>query len=136
MAEVINLNDKYIDASSVYDVNQNSIQSDINYSALHGLEYRMYARGEASQNFNTYVELIQTDCRYSRGVYGSVNFASSSGNVQSGWHWFLYIPHRAGGNESDNHMYGALFLVPFWPSSYHLHIICYTAGNSYNIASY
>lgn len=138
MAEVIKLTDKYIDTTSIYDRTQKQTQSALNTSFLNSLDYRMYARGQASQSFSTYKELIQTDCRYSRGVYGSVSFSSTTGsdNVSSGWHWFLYVPHRNGGTGGDNSQYGVLFLVPFWGTSYYLHVVKYTSGNSYSVKSY
>lgn len=65
--------------------------------------------------------------RYGHGQCGSVYLAASNG-LSENWYWFIYIPHRDGGNMSgsDNMLYGALILISFWTSAFY--IARYTNG--------
>lgn len=65
--------------------------------------------------------------RYGHGQCGSVYLSSSNGLSQS-WYWYIYIPHRDGGNVSgsDNMQYGVLILIDFWSNAFY--IARYTNG--------
>lgn len=56
------------------------------------------------------------ELRYGHGQCGSVYLSASNGLPES-WYWYIYIPHRNGGNESDNMAYGLLMLFTFWGDS-------------------
>lgn len=132
MAEVIKLTDKYIDTSGVYDTNLSKTQQQFNTDANFAISRRMYAIGQADGK--NYKELIQNYCKYSSGVYGSISFTEACDGISTSWHWFLYVPHRYGTNESDNYQYGMLFLQPFWASSFY--IVRYTSGGTYNVRTF
>ena len=57
--------------------------------------------------------------RYGHGQCGSVYLSASNG-VPSSWYWYIYIPHRSGGNSSDNMDYGVLLLFDFWSSTFYI----------------
>lgn len=65
------------------------------------------------------------ELRYGHGQCGSVYLSASNGLPES-WYWYIYIPHRSGGNEGDNMVYGLLMLFTFWGDS--LLIARYTNG--------
>ena len=57
--------------------------------------------------------------RYGHGQCGSVYLSASNG-VPASWYWYIYIPHRDGGNASDNMDYGVLLLFDFWSSTFYI----------------
>ncbi len=65
------------------------------------------------------LERALTKASYSSGIIGSINLSSTytknSITIPSGWHNYLYIPHRTGGNsgaaQSDNHNYGIMIMT-------------------------
>ena len=59
--------------------------------------------------------------RYGHGQCGSVYLSASNG-VPASWYWYIYIPHRGGGNASgsDNMDYGVLLLFDFWSSTFYI----------------
>lgn len=63
--------------------------------------------------------------RYGHGQCGSVYLSASNG-LSTNWYWYIYIPHRNGGNTGDNYQYGALILISFWTSTFY--IARYTTG--------
>ena len=65
--------------------------------------------------------------RYGHGQCGSVYLSASNG-VPASWYWYIYIPHRDGGNVSgsDNMQYGVLILIDFWSNAFY--IARYTNG--------
>lgn len=63
--------------------------------------------------------------RYGHGQCGSVYLTESNG-VPKNWYWYIYVPHRNGGAESDNMNYGLLVLFSFWNNVFY--IAKYTNG--------
>lgn len=63
--------------------------------------------------------------RYGHGQCGSVYLSASNG-IPNQWYWYIYVPHRSGGNSSDNADYGLLLLFDFWSNTFY--IARYTNG--------
>lgn len=57
--------------------------------------------------------------RYGHGQCGSVYLTASNGLPQS-WYWYIYVPHREGGNDSDNMNYGLLMLFTFYGNVFYI----------------
>lgn len=64
---------------------------------------------ELSSN-TTLINAIEI-ARYSNGCMGSVYLSEAYGSITAGWYNYIYIPHRHGGNESDNPDHGNLILL-------------------------
>lgn len=57
--------------------------------------------------------------RHGHGQCGSVYLSASNG-VPASWYWYIYIPHRDGGDSSDNADYGLLLLFDFWSNTFYI----------------
>ena len=55
--------------------------------------------------------------RHGHGQCGSVYLSASNG-IPNQWYWYIYVPHRSGGNSSDNADYGLLLLFDFWSNTF------------------
>lgn len=65
------------------------------------------------------------ELRHGHGQCGSVYLSESNG-VPTSWYWYIYIPHRNGGDSDDNADYGLLLLFNFWSNTFY--IARYTNG--------
>ena len=145
MAEVINLNDKYIDASSIYDVNKTRTQQQFNYdidnhlssldSSVYDLSSYRIAPGCKWSGWNdgwdNYKSLMEF-CRHKSGLYGSAYFKNALDNVPATWFFFISIPHRIGSDQGDNSDYNLLLIIPFWSTE--IYRISYSCG-TYTVRS-
>lgn len=95
------------DKINLIDNQISSLKSDLNTK---------YFSSEVPPNKITLSQLFDK-LRYGHGQCGSVYLTASNGLSES-WYWYIYVPHRNGGNEGDNMDYGLLMLFIFWGNSF------------------
>lgn len=104
MANIVGLNDNnLLSSTSVYDTNAGTTQSEINK-----VKTEAYVPNKISIS-----DFVNTLRYTTGGKMGSVELSTApKSSMPASWYNYIWIPHRVGGNYSDNFNFGTLLMFP------------------------